>query len=355
MMKSEQHIEDIWLRPAVFRCAFEECLECFDFVTDKAREITISPEGTPQEFSVTLGEFPEEFRSIRRHLFSVLFQSMYSVLGLSWEKRLLYGKLNYLFRIWVTSADNLLDNEDKLTLPICMTGRGHIMKPVISIMAADRVLQVMLHETLRSGLLTFEQVEVLSRQSLQALLPSAAEESSEEGGIQTRRTPEDILKKIHVLKTGILFNLPFVGPKHIEPGLDRALIKSLELALMNFGVGCQVLDDIRDMSLDLKENRQNYVLSSIFHQDPATYEGRLKDLKSMPESLRGCPAIFDRFIVPAAQLGRTLLLKGLSQLSECGITLTVEEREEIAESMFFVLALGDPQQWLTPFKAHRLL
>ncbi len=348
-MDFKKHIEDVWLRPIIFRQAFAECRKCFEFVTDKAREITISPEETPQEFSVTIGEFPEEFKSVRRHLFSVLFQSVYSVLGLSREKRILYGKLNYLFRIWVTSADNLLDNEDKLTLPICMTGRGHIMKQVIAIMAADRVLQAILDEAIRSKTLSFEKVDILSRQSLQVLLPSAAEESSEEGGIEKRYSPEDILQKVHVLKTGILFNLPFLGPNCIEEGLDWPLIKKMEAALMNFGLGCQVLDDIRDMSVDLKEGRQNYVLSQMVYQGRKSDTSRLKGLTGEPDSFKECLEIFDQFCVPAARLGKVFLMRGLAQLAECGMALSEKEREDIAESMFFVLGLGDPHKWLIPF------
>ena len=38
-------------------------------------------------------------------------------------------------------------------------------------------------------------------------------------------------------------------------------------ALMQFGLGCQLLDDLRDMARDLNERRHNNVLSLMAHTD----------------------------------------------------------------------------------------
>jgi len=116
-----------------------------------------------------------------------------------------------------------------------------------------------------------------------------------------------------------------------------------------------VLDDIRDLSVDFNEGRQNYVLSKMFYCDQKMDRSYLKGLKGSPDSLQEHPQMFDRFLVPAARLGKYFLLKGLSQLVECGMQISEQEREDIADSMFFVLALGDPDKWLTPLSAHQTL
>jgi len=97
--------------------------------------------------------------------------------------------LNQLFRIWVTGADNLLDREDKTTLPIRMPGRSPVMRQVVAIMAADRVLARLLNAAVGNALITPEEADILSDGSLQVLLPSAAQEASEEGGIVNRPRP----------------------------------------------------------------------------------------------------------------------------------------------------------------------
>ena len=37
---------------------------------------------------------------------------------------------------------------------------------------------------------------------------------------------------------------------------------------MSFGLGCQILDDIRDISKDYLEKRHNYILSKIYSDEP---------------------------------------------------------------------------------------
>ena len=347
-MGNNVDIEKAWLSPLIFQQSFAECRECFNAVILRAGEVVISPQGIPSEFVVRLETFPKDFLSVRRHLFSVLFQSMYALLGLSTAKRLLYGKFNYLFRIWVTSADNLLDDEDKITLPLRMPGQGHVMKQVVAIMAADRAMSVILNEAVSEQVLSYEQAEKLSALTLQVLLPSAAQEASEEGGISRRLSPQEILEKIHVLKTGILFNLPFMGPSSIESDLDEVLIVGLKQGLMDFGIGCQILDDIRDVAIDFKEKRQNYLLSQIYYFDPAAFNTQLKGLEDNPDSLYNDLNMLEKFISPAAQVGNDYLIKGLLRLKAHGLGLDDMDIENIAVSMFHVLHLGEAQQWLKP-------
>ena len=116
------HLKKHGSRKVVLNPAFEECRICLETVFKNARDILHTPAGTPTEFEVRLGAVPNEFYEIRKNLFSTLFQSVYHLLKIEKEQRLLYGTLNYLFRIWVTSADNLLDNEDKIVVPMEMNG-----------------------------------------------------------------------------------------------------------------------------------------------------------------------------------------------------------------------------------------
>ena len=248
--------------------AFSEQRTCMRAVYSVAERLVRSPSGTAAEFNVRLGAIPDVFFTPRKNLFSTLFYSAYLALGISQPRRMLYGKLNHLFRIWVTSADNLLDDEDKCVLPLMMPGQSRVMREVIAIMTADRVLWHILKEAVADNTVTLNQADELAEQSLRCLLPSAAQEASEEGGITKRPLPDYVLNTIHMLKTCMLFNVPFLGVDVVETAVDRKQVNRLKAALLLFGGGCQVLDDVRDVGRDFVERRHNYVLSVLAQDQP---------------------------------------------------------------------------------------
>ncbi len=255
----------LWPAGSIPARAFAEQGECIRAVQALAAELIQSPPGTPAEYIVRAAPLPEAALEPRRNLFSTLFQSVYFLLGIAAPRRRLYGQLTHLFRIWVTSADNLLDDEAKPVLPLILPrGGGQTMTQVLAVMTADRILERLLSEAADAGTITPAQARRLSAGSLQVLLPSAALEASEEGGIRERPPPEEVLKTIHRLKTGLLFNLPFFGPEICEAEqLDAVKVATLKAALMEFGLGCQILDDIRDLARDWLEGRHNYLLSRL--------------------------------------------------------------------------------------------
>ena len=250
-------------------------------------------------------------------------------------RRVLYGKLIHLFRIWVTSADNLLDGEDKEVVPLQMPGSARVMRQVVAVMAADRVLAEILNDAVAAGTITAAQRADLSRESLCRLLPSAAQEATEEGGIAVRPPPEEVLGVIHRLKTGLLFNVAFVGPEIVEPAAFARTARLRE-GLMDFGLGCQVLDDVRDMARDLLEKRHNYVLSVLAHQAPDQLEELVARAQSVADRLY---LDVPQDALPAARRGFDLLVSGLRTLGEAGLGYDGAQAESMARAMFPVLDL----------------
>jgi len=318
--------------------AFSEQEACLRAVYGIAAEILRSTRETASHYHVRLGEIPGEFFALRKNIFSTLFYSTYLVLGVSQPRRMLYGKLNHLFRIWVTSADNLLDGEDKCVLPLVMPGSSRVMREVIAIMAADRVLLRLTTEAVASGTLTSKQAEALVDESLRCLLPSAAQEASEEGGILDRPEPGYVLETIHRFKTGLLFNIPFLGVDLIESDVDCERVIRLKDALLMFGIGCQILDDVRDLARDFVERRHNYVLSVLAQDRPsvlAGWESRgigLGDrlyMEVLPVSLA------------AARLGFQKLKVACAILQDEGMIVRYAPIAKMAFSMFGALDLED--------------
>ncbi len=331
---------ELWNAGRVFKAAFNEQRTAIGCIYNSADTVLRVPENTPPEYDVAMGTIPESYYTLRKNIFSTLFQSMYHLMDCDPQHRLFYGKLIHLFRIWVTSADNLLDDEDKVVIPIQMPGSSRVMRQVVSIMAADRIFQRLLTEGVESKTLTPRQAIELSDRSLQILLPSAAQEASEEMGVTERPDPDHVLNVIHRYKTGILFNVAFLAPEIIEPHLADTRAAALKDAMMQFGIGCQILDDIRDLARDHLERRHNYLLSDLWKNQPAFFQTLEQRELSVTDRLylEVLP-----FALPAARLGFGMMRDGLTALGDMGLGIRPKLAERLAGSMFSVLDLQDLQ------------
>ncbi len=319
----------------IARAALREQQECIRELHARLAPYLASPADTPAKYVVRPAPLPNAWLNWRKNIFSTLFQSVYHLMDVPPARRLLYGKLIHLFRIWVTSADNLLDGEDKEVVPLQMPGSARVMRQVVAVMAADRVLADVLNDAVAKGALAAAQRDELARESLRRLLPSAAQEATEEDGIAVRPPPEEVLGVIHRLKTGLLFNLAFVGPEIVEPAAF-ARTASLRAGLLDFGLGCQVLDDVRDLARDLLEKRHNYVLSVLAHQAPDLLDELAARTHSVADRLY---LDVPQFALPAARRGFDLIVSGLRTLGESGLGYDSAQAESMARAMFPVLDL----------------
>jgi len=339
-------ISKLWLNETLLKMAFDEYTHCIKAVFKEADSILQCPPHTPAGFDVRMGAIPDAFYTIRRNLFSTLFQSVYHLLKIPESRRLLYGKLNHLFRIWVTSADNLLDNEDKIVVPMEIAGSSRVMRQVISIMLADRILKNVTDQAVQNKTLTEEQAATLTHKTLQILLPSAAEEASEEKGITHRPDSDYVLQTIHRLKTGLLFHVPFLGIDAIETGLDCEIVAQCKDGLMSFGIGCQILDDIRDLAKDYLEKRHNYLLSHIYADKPL-YLAKLHEIESVIDVNSNVFHLFPDVVRPAADKALQFLTDGLLSLGSAGLGINRNAAKFLSLGMFDILGVGELIQCLS--------
>lgn len=226
--------------------------------------------------------------SLSRNFFSTLFLYSYYRTGIPPERRILYAAINQCLRGMVTGCDNILDDEYKTTLETDLPRAAYRFRSVLDIMVADRVLFALLTEYCREHDLPPDLALRASTASLQALTRSGAQEASEEGGINERLVPETILKKIHHSKTGLLFQSTWAVPDLVEGAITPATW-SVREALYQIGIGCQILDDIVDLFVDVREKRHNYIASLIAHEEPPEVRERLQSMLSV----RGTTAVQD--------------------------------------------------------------
>jgi len=327
-----------WETVRLFNKSFSEQQTCMRTVYAIAQKVVFPPSGTGETFGVHVGPIPDAFFTPRKNIFSTLFYAVYLTLNIPQPRRMLYGALNHLFRIWVTSADNLLDDEDKCVLPLVMPRSSRVMREVISIMAADRILWHLLRTAISAKTLSANQADELAEQSLSCLLPSAAQEASEEGGITNRPSPEYVLDTIHMFKTGMLFNIPFLGIDIVEKELDPEHVNRLKRALMLFGGGCQLLDDVRDVGRDFTERRHNYVLSVLARDQPEQLRmWSRQDIKPSDRLYREILPI----CLPALRLGFKKIIEACHALQAEGLLPRRAPIHQMALSMVTALDLEE--------------
>ena len=213
---------------------------------------------------VKLNKPSENYFSLENNFFSALFLYSYLRAGLSKSKRILFTAINQCLRGMVTGCDNILDNEYKKTLDTDLPVNASKFRSILDIMVSDRILITIMHKGYQKGQFSFDHILQANTASLDALLQSGVQEASEEKGAGKILKPEDILYKIHPLKTGMLFQAPWVIPELIE-NKNLQFISEIKKGLFQIGMGCQILDDMVDLSMDAQMNRHNYVVSLISH------------------------------------------------------------------------------------------
>lgn len=247
--------------------------------------------------SIRLAPPDQSSFSLSRNFFSTLFLYSYYRTDIPSDRRVLYAAINQCLRGMVTGCDNILDDEYKTTLETDLPPKAHRFRSVLDIMVADRVLFAMLQDYCRMHDFPVDLALRASTASLQALTRSGAQEASEEGGIEERLDPDIVLRKVHHFKTGVLFQSTWAIPALFEKDVSTEA-KAVQDALYRIGIGCQILDDIVDLFVDLRERRHNYVASVIIHREPEALQKRMQSMlvkEDAPDSFYStCPEFAGR-------------------------------------------------------------
>lgn len=223
------------------------------------------------------GKSPGPLRYAQRHIFSILFLSVYRSIGIPPERRVFYGVVNHAIRGIVTATDNILDDEYKEMLPLRFPEGATRFKSVMHILLFDRFLARIIDEAAEGGLIAREEREAIQQRIFDAMIPIGEEEATEEGGVREILPPDQILSSIHMYKGGNLLRLAFVTPRLVE----KTLVAPLEQAdrgVYRIGMALQVIDDLTDFYSDIRDSRHNYLVSSIRFEGSTAERERLDRL-----------------------------------------------------------------------------
>lgn len=227
-----------------------------------------------------------DFFSLEKNFFSTLFLYSYYRAGIAKPRRIFYTAINQCLRGMVTGCDNILDDEYKKTLETDLPEYATRFRSVLDIMVSDRILFEILLNGFQDNEYDIKDVIAASVASLHALTQSGAQEAAEEKGILKILQPEQILKTVHHYKTGLLFQCPWALPLIIED-FQKENVSFLLEALYQIGMGCQIMDDMVDLSSDVRKKRHNYVASIIYHDSDHSEWDRLKFLMSSNPRVKG--------------------------------------------------------------------
>ena len=294
-----KHIKGIQLQPAnnsqkldSFPTLEDELFTALSLYWSKAANIL-------KGSGINLLDPSDDFFSLEKNFFSALFLYSYHRAKIPKQRRIFYSAINQCIRGLVTGCDNILDDEYKKTLETDLPENGIRFRSVLDILVSDRVLFEILIKGYQDNEYNIQKVLKASIASLHALTPSGAQEASEEGGIH----------------------------KILQESFEKETVTLLLDALYQIGMGCQIMDDMVDLSMDMRKRHHNYAVSLIYYGSDSDDWKRLKssiELNPGPDENKNLLLEFPYARKVAVKSARTFLLKGLKTLFDNNNQFLVE-------------------------------
>jgi hypothetical protein len=273
--------------------------------------------------SCPIGAIPNGMLELKRNVFSTLFLGVTAKIAKSKRYMPLYAMVNQCMRAWVTACDNILDDEYKVIYEFPNAGQGERMRSVLTLMVAERVLSTYVMDTYDDSQL----LRTVETRSLQSLLSSAIQECEEEGGDIPILSPEEIISDVHQRKTADLFLAPLALPFELEQP-DDSVVADARGALENFALGCQIVDDVKDMSSDVTDHRHNLLVSLLVQDRGLDIVGDLRGDGAAPwDAWDRFPDVTDH----ALGLSRNYFEAAFRHMSSLGIIVPEKQHKTVMQ------------------------
>ena len=304
--------------------AFQLQLETLDKFYGLAR--TIGGNACPIE------PLAKNLLDLEHNFFSMLFLAVTRAIVADSTHMPLYGMVNQGMRAWVTACDNLLDDEYKAIFRFEAAGDGNRMRSVLTLLLADRVI----FEYICKEYGDCDLVARVGRISLAALMPSAIQESKEELRPVQVLSPEELLHTVHQQKTADLFTATLAVPATLEH-IESARLDAAKQAVANFGLACQILDDLKDMQVDIIEGRHNYLVSTISAEQGT---GWLTEQRNGPIDSWDSWERFPANVAAARLVAQGLFTQAFEDFAAIGLDLSTQLQDGIVELMYLILQVS---------------
>lgn len=208
------------------------------------------------------GDGLDELSFLQEHFFLILFDSVFRTLGCDDDERRLLDRLNVCIKGLVAAGDNLFDDEAKQDLPLKLSA-GSRFRSIVQMLVHDHSLQYLLTE--HRPEIPFEAQCRFRQGLLTRLIEIGTLEGSEESGVDSVPTLEEMIERVHRVRGGQLFSLAFIAPEHLLAHRDDARWRQAEEGIFCLGTAFQLVDDITDFEFDMTRRSYNAVASQMTH------------------------------------------------------------------------------------------
>ena len=197
---------------------------------------------------------------LQDHFFLILFDSVFRSLGCREENLQVYGQLNVCIRGLVVAADNLFDEEAKVSLPLAL-GDGPRFCSIMQLICFDQLVMRILED--HRPALPAKAARRYQRDLVSSLAAIGSLEGSEEGGVREILPVEEMVNRVHRVRGGQLFGLAFIAPQSWEPTETQPQWETARRGITQIGAAFQIVDDLTDFEFDLTRQSHNILAAQI--------------------------------------------------------------------------------------------
>jgi hypothetical protein len=281
----------------------------------------------------------EEMLSVDRNFFSTFFLAITERL-IEFDGYLpLYAMTNQALRTWLTSIDNILDDEYKEIFRFAGTRGGNRIRSAMALLLADRVIQ----EYIARQYADFDILSEVGMVTIRALAPTALAAGNDTTAPSVVLPAEAVAEEVHARKTIELFLAPLSMPTALEE-IEPASLAYARNSLTHFGQGCQILDDLRDMPEDICARRHNFMVSLLSEAEGDGADVILEGIRSSPNSRWTAWQRFGKLSRRAAEIAMDHFRTCYANLDNVDEALTCIPLEEMVALLGNLI--GVPEQML---------
>lgn len=262
-----------------------------------------------------------------RNFFSILFQSIFISLNIPLARRLRYGEILHALRTLVTSADNILDKEQKGAVLLGHSEAGPVLKNILLILLSQTMIGRMIRELTENPEKAAE-VENTLLDSLESI--AAGESITSMQGKAEIPPPDELLRTVHEKIGGELLCLALAAPLKLETALQEPL-QIAKQGVLAVGVALQMLDDVVDLEEDLRAEKTNLLASWIVHR------ARAADWKQLRKLVRSDAFSIEPYEPIKIDLMSAAIEKamfGFSRLAQAGYPVKQKQTRLILKVLF---------------------
>ncbi len=252
---------------------------------------------------------------IANNYLSMIFLGIYKGIGLSYDKIIFYGVINYIARGIVTCADNLFDQEHKFNFDYKkLSNTSPRAKSTFSIILLQNVLDIFLEQKVNSM--------DIKKELFNELFAIGLVEAEEEEDKDKILSPKDIIEKVNFYRGSRLLGIAFIALLIVEKKNKK--IEKIKTAVLKMGMGLQLLDDISDIGIDVKCKKRNYLASVLAYSYSLNYE-QLK----IETALQNFKEKYKKEIELSYEEGLDYIRKSIKSLAPFGFFMSASELDKL--------------------------